>query len=129
MKSYSERTGREPDFRVSYRKLPTQQGLFQHIRSNVSWAGCSDQSQQWSIWPEFETSERVPLPDGTEAQEEGTATMWVLYDDTAYRADLRQWIRIGQEGFFMAGPEKFAQFTIIELLGIEAAVQPACSAL
>jgi hypothetical protein len=61
--------------------------------------------------------------EGTEAQEEGTATMWVLYDETAYRSELRHWIRIGQEGFFMAGPEKFAQFKVLELLGIEAAVQ------
>ena len=44
--------------------------------------------------------------------------MWVLFDQPEYRQDLRQWLRIGQEGFFMAGAERIAQFTVLDLLGL-----------
>lgn len=49
--------------------------------------------------------------------------MWVLFDQPEYRRDLRQWLRVGQEGFFMAGAERIAHFTVLELLGSEADAQ------
>lgn len=54
--------------------------------------------------------------------------MWVLFDQPEYRQDLRQWLRIGQEGFFMAGAERIAQFTVLDLLGCEADAQPIAAA-
>lgn len=123
MSSYAEKSGRQPDFRVSYKRLPAQQRLFQHLRSNVSWAVDDDPTQQWSIWPEFESPNREPIGEGVEPCEHGTATMWVLIDEPDYRSRLRRWLRVGQEGFFMAGSEKIAHFTVLELLGREADVQ------
>ena len=49
--------------------------------------------------------------------------MWVLYDEPDYRSKLRQWLRTGQERFFMAGSEKIAHFTVLELPGREADAQ------
>jgi hypothetical protein len=98
------------------------------MRSNVHWAADHDPTRQWSIWPEFESSEREPIPQGDEPPEHGTATMWVLFDQPGSRQDLRQWLRLGQEGFFMAGAERIARFTVLELLGCEAAAQPFAAA-
>jgi hypothetical protein len=123
MKSYSEKTGRRPDFRVSYKRLPARQHLFQHIRSNVRWAEDKHPNRQWSIWPEFEASKDITIPEGEQPQDEGTATMWVLFDEPEYRNELRQWLRVNQEGFFMAGAEKIAEFKVLELLGHEADAQ------
>lgn len=123
MKSYGD-SGRQPDFRVAYKSLPTSQRLFQHIRSNVHWAGDSNPKQQWSIWPEFESSDRGVLPEGEEPSDDGTATMWILSNEPECRAALRQWLRVGQDGYFMAGAEKIASFTVLELLGSDADVQP-----
>ena len=124
MSSYAERTGRQPDFRVTYTRLPARQRLFQHMRSNVHWASDDDASRQWSIWPEFESSDGGPLAEGDNPQEAGTATMWVLFDQPEYRTELRRWLRVGREGFFMAGAERIARFTVLELLGSEAEAQP-----
>jgi hypothetical protein len=123
MKSYAD-SGRQADFRVTYKRLPARQRLFQHMRSNVHWVGDSNPTQQWSIWPEFELPDRSVLPDGEEPRDDGTATLWVLSDEPACRAELRQWLRVGQEGFFMAGTERIAHFTVLELLGSEAGGQP-----
>lgn len=128
MKSYSEKTGRQPDFRVSYKRLSARQRLFQHIRSNVHWAEDGDPSRQWSIWPEFESSKGIAIPEDEQPQDEGTATMWVLFDESDYRKELRQWLRVNQEGFFMAGAEKIAGFKVLELLGREADAQPSVPA-
>ena len=119
MNNYTESSGKEPDFRVAYKRLPARQRLFQHMRSNVSWAADSDKGQQWSIWPEFESSIGTPLLENEEPREDGTATMWVLFDQSEYRTELRQWLQVGQEGFFMAGAERIAHFTVTELLGCE----------
>jgi len=124
MSSYTEITGRAPDFRVAYKRLPARQRLFQHMRSNVHWATDHDPTRQWSIWPEFESAELEPIPESGEPLEHGTATMWVLFDQPEYRRDLRQWLRVGQDGFFMAGAERIAQLTVLELLGCEADAQP-----
>ncbi|WP_043464287.1 hypothetical protein [Azovibrio restrictus] len=123
MSSYIEKTGRAPDFRVAYERLPARQRLFQHMRSNVHWAADHDPTRQWSIWPEFESAKREPIPESDEPLERSTATMWVLFDQPEYRRDLRQWLRVGQEGFFMAGAERIAHFTVLELLGSEADAQ------
>ncbi|RRF11101.1 hypothetical protein EAN93_27925 [Klebsiella pneumoniae] len=128
MSSYTEKTGRAPDFRVAYKRLPARQRLFQHMRCNVHWAADDDQTRQWSIWPEFESVGREPIPETDEPLECGTATMWVLFDQPEYRQDLRQWLRVGQEGFFMAGAERIAHFTLVELLGREADAQPTAPA-
>lgn len=128
MSSYTEKTGRAPDFRVVYKRLPARQRLFQHMRSNVRWAADHDSTRQWSIWPEFESSEREPIPESDEPLEHGTATMWVLSDEPEYRQDLRRCLRVGQEGFFMAGAERIAQFTVLDLLGCEADAQPIAAA-
>ena len=123
MKKYGD-SGRLPDFRVAYKRLPARQRLFQHMRSNVHWEGDRNPKNQWSIWPEFESSDRGVLPEGEEPNDDGTATMWVLADESACRAELRQWLRVGQQGYFMAGTERIAQFTVLELLGAEADAQP-----
>ena len=128
MSSYIEKTGRAPDFRVAYKRLLARQRLFQHMRSNVHWATDHDSTRQWSIWPEFESAEREPIPESDEPPEHGTATMWVMVDEPEYRKDLRQWLRIGQEGFFMAGAERIAEFIVLELLGCEADAQPSAPA-
>lgn len=122
MSGYATKSGREPDFRVAYRRLPARQKLFQHMRSNVHWEYDNDAHRQWSIWPEFETPDQQYLAEGNEPWENGTATMWVLIDQPEYRAELRHWLQVGRQGFFMAGSEKIAHFTILELLGIEAKV-------
>lgn len=128
MSGYTDKTGRAPDFRLAYKQLPARQRLFQHMRSNVHWAADHDPTRRWSIWPEFESSEREPLPESEEPPEEGTATMWVLFDQPEYRQNLRQWLRVGQEGFFMAGAERIAKFTVLDLLGCEADAQPIAAA-
>lgn len=120
MSNYETKTGRPPDFRVAYKRLPSRQRLFQHMRSNVHWVSDSDPLRQWSIWPEFESPEQKVLAEHDAPPEEGTATMWVLFDEPAFRAELRHWLRLGQEGFFMAGAERIAQFTVMALLGAEA---------
>jgi hypothetical protein len=94
------------------------------MRSNVHWASDDDASRQWSIWPEFESSDGRPIAEGDTPQETGTATMWVLFDEPGYRAELRRWLQVGRDGFFMAGAERIAQFTVLELLGKEAEAQP-----
>jgi hypothetical protein len=123
MTKYSERTGRQPDFRVTYRKLPSPQRLFQHIRSNVRWS-TDKEDAQWSIWPEFEASNGEPLPEGAEAPLEGRATMWAVIEEAPYRAELRKHLKVGATGFLMAGPHKIAEFKVIELLGVEVRTEP-----
>lgn len=70
MTSYSERSGREPSFEVSYRFLTADEGgrktpPHQHTRWDFLYDGDDPSIDSiWMIWPEFITSDRQVLPEG-----------------------------------------------------------------
>ena len=117
--SYSELTGRGPDFRVRYRKTPSPQRLYQHMRTDFRFADDAEGTYTWMIWPEFESDSGQPCDGEAPIADVGTATMWVLNESEEYRALLRQWLRVGVSGTLVAGPIEVARAEVVELLGKE----------
>ncbi len=70
---------------------------------------------------------REPIPETDEPLECGTATMWVLFDQPGTDKICGSGYAWAG-GFFMAGAERIAHFTLVELLGREADAQPTAPA-
>ena len=118
--SYAHRLG-EPDFRVRYKWLPASadgffQRPFQHIRCDFSYAGDDIQKTGiYMIWPEFEDAEGLPIPEGHEIPEAGTATMWIVNREE-YEEFHRERVRPGVRGFFMVGSRRIAEAEVTDVL-------------
>lgn len=70
------------------------------------------------IWPEFEDAQGHALAESSQIPLEGTATMWILWDDPQIRQRHRERLHVGCKGQFVAGPVRIADVEVIELLGI-----------
>lgn len=121
--SYYAKSDRAPDFRVRYRWLSqseaeVRQGPFQHMRCDFSYAGDDvRQTGVYMIWPEFEDSDGVRLPDSEPVPEEGTATMWIVND--AMREEVhRERVKPGVRGFFVIGSHRIAEAEITEVIAL-----------
>lgn len=117
MTFYEDRLGRQPDFRIRYRKLDSPVRLGQHLRCDVKFAVDQDNKWVWSIWPEFEDEPGLPIDEGAIAADEGTATMWIIRDGADYRRELAYRMHLGATGWLVGGSLRIAEFTIVEILG------------
>lgn len=121
MTSYSERSGREPSFEVSYRFLSEDEGgrstpPHQHTRWDFLYAGDDPVNDGvWMIWPEFLSLQNIPLPDGPVPME-GRASMFVVnLDNTAYHQER---IAVGTKGYFVEGAKRVAECHVIAIQGL-----------
>lgn len=117
MAMYSQKTGKSPAFRVSYTKR-SDRPIVQHARCDFKFDEDADKSIVWAIWPEFEREPGVPLPEGAEVSETGTATMWIVQDFDSYWEILGDRVHIGATGRIVAGSHVVATATITEVLEI-----------
>ena len=121
-RSYRERTGREPDFRVRYRFLSQAEGgrsslPFQHIRSDFLYAEDDPTDDGiWCIWPEFISADGTILPENQPVPAEGVADMYVLNPEL--RREHRHRIRVGTKAFFVEGARRTASCEVVEVLGL-----------
>lgn len=121
MTSYSERTGREPSFEVSYRFLTVDEGgrkapPQQHTRWDFLYDEDDPSTDSiWMIWPEFITPDRQVLPEG-EVPSTGRALMYLVnVDNEPYH---RARISIGTKGAFVEGPRKVAVCEVVAIHGL-----------
>jgi hypothetical protein len=124
MQSYSEHFGRLPDFRVRYKWLGQvgqrrPQKLFQHIRSDFSYAEFNESQQfdnHFMIHPEFESESGEPLSNDDNVPSTGTAGMWILVENM--RDFHRERIKVSVKGFMMAGSDRLAEVEVIEVVSL-----------
>ena len=124
MKPYSETSGRSPDFRVRYEWLPQTedehyQRPFQHMRSDFLYE-VDDPTKRdegaWCIHPEFEAEDGSILDLDADVPQQGTATMWIVFQ--GIRGFHRERLSIGSRGFLVFGSAKLAKVEVIELLAL-----------
>ena len=121
---YPERNGRRPDFRVSYRFIPHDNGgrvqrPYQGYRSDFLYEGEDPQTDGiYMIWPEFLNPDgSVMLEDQTMVPESGEAYMWILYYDRMHDYHSER-ATPGRRGWFMEGSRKVAEATILEQIAL-----------
>ncbi|HLK60121.1 MAG TPA: hypothetical protein VKU00_26405 [Chthonomonadaceae bacterium] len=122
--SYADRSGHPPDFEVHYRFYRPEEGgrsseqPFQGYRCDWSYEG-DDISLTgiYMIWPEFQTEEGLPLPDGTVVPIAGTASMWIVSHNLRVQVH-RQRIKEGMRGYFMEGGRRIAEATVSRVIGL-----------
>jgi hypothetical protein len=121
MQTYSERTGRQPDFEVRYRFLGQSEGgrsspPRQHVRWDFMYEGDNPLTDGINmVWPEFISPSGSVLPEG-EVPVEGKALMFVVNPER--RQFHKQRVRVGVQGFFMEGARKVAQCEVTQVLGL-----------
>jgi len=121
MKTYSELTGRRPDFEVCYRFLSRLEGgrkmsPHQHTRWDFLYEGDDPKTNGISmIWPEFISPSGAILPEG-EIPIDGKALMFIVTAEG--RPFHKQRITIGTRGFFVEGPRKVAECQVVAILGL-----------
>ena len=121
METYSQRTGRQPDFVVRYRFLSHAEGgrlspPHQHTRWDFLYEGEDPQGDGISmIWPEMISPSGSVLPEG-EVPMEGKALMFIVNPER--REFHRVRISLGIRGFFVEGPHKVAECEVSEVLGL-----------
>ncbi len=121
MRTYAERSGREPSFEVSYRFLSEAEGgrhgaPHQHTRWDFAYkADGPVVHQAYMIWPEFISSSGTVLPEG-EVPLSGRALMFIL--NTELSPFHRERIGVGVRGFFVEGTKKVAECTVTAVNGL-----------
>jgi hypothetical protein len=121
MKSYSETSGREPDFEVEYRFLSDVEGgrktpPHQHTRWDYLYEGDSPSEDGiWMIWPEFISLDRKVLPKG-EVPLTGRALMFIVNRENVSYHLTR--ISIGTKGAFVEGAQRVAKCEIVAIHGL-----------
>lgn len=129
MESYATQFGLPPDFRVSYRLYPPEEGgrqtpPHQHIR----WDFCYDDKSisrtgSFMIWPEILLPNEKLVPAGP-IPPFGLADMFILFPPS--RAFHCQHIRPGVRGYFMEGNRRVGVCEVVEVLSLPSnPVQPA----
>ena len=102
LEPYAETTGREADFRVTYRLFTTEEGgrktpAHQHIRWDFHYEGTTE---TWMIWPEFLAPDGRMVPNGPFSPT-GQADMFIVNPER--REFHRQHIKPGVRGYFLEG--------------------------
>lgn len=110
---YIETSNRKPDFRVKYKWVKQSQNLFQHMRSDFRYA--DDETQNYMIYPEFETLDNQIASIEAKIANEGTATMWILAEETKEKLHKGK-IKVGTKGYMVSGSKILANVTVIEVL-------------
>lgn len=121
---YQERNKRRPDFLVEYRFLKPEEGgrvtlPYQGYRSDLHYDG-EDINKEgiYCIWPEFLTKDgSIFLDENTAIPEQGKAFMWILFFDEMWEYHSKNAIP-GRKCWFMEGPKKVAEATIIEQIAL-----------
>jgi hypothetical protein len=124
--SIEKHLGYPADFRVSYRFYTAEEGgrsemPFQGYRSDFWYEHPdiakpeADSPTLFMIWPEFEDADGRVISDNTKpVDRSGTAKMWVAVSKSrAYHIGK---IEVGVRGYFMEGPNRVAECTVIEIL-------------
>lgn len=117
---YSEKIGREYDFKVKYRFFSAEEGGRKHIpfqgyRSDFWYEHPEHKPNNiFMIWPEFEDEEnKIILDNNEQVQSSGIARMWIIVPE---RIEYHKGkIFVGMTGYFMEGPIKVAECEVIEL--------------
>lgn len=121
MRTYSERTGRKPDFEVRYRFLSAAEGgrtapPRQHVRWDFMYAEDDPTVDGVNmVWPEFISLNGEVLPEG-EVPAEGWAQMFIV--DRARVPFHSERINVGVRGFLMEGSRRVAELEVTRLLGL-----------
>ncbi len=108
------------DFEVSYRFFSPEEGgrsipASQGYRSDWSYEG-DDIQKLYMIWPIF-LDEKADIIEPDECvPSEGVAQMFILNDE--FRAFHAVRLEPGTRGYFMEGPHRVAEATVIKLLAI-----------
>ena len=114
--NYSERTNRQPDFRIRYLWRPEAAEPFQHMRCDFAYFG-DQEAHAYMIWPEFETPDHDPVGESASVPHVGTATMWILDDNM--RAFHRGRIAPAVRGHLVVGQKIIADVDVVEVLGLK----------
>ena len=105
-----ERLNRKPDFCVKYSYIDDQPEqaikLYQGIRSDFCFADDYDKRQLYIIWPEFIHASGEPISANSEAEKQGLALMYILFDES--RDEIRAKLKEGVRGFIVMGSRKIA---------------------
>ena len=121
MQSYSERTGRSPDFEVAYRFYKLEEGgrkdpPRQHVRWDFLYSGDDPAKDGISmVWPEFISEAGAVLPEG-EVPYEGRARMFIVNPERVEFHRAR--ITAGVRGYFVEGSHRIAECTVTNVLGL-----------
>lgn len=127
MKTYAERTGRKPDFVVSYRLYAPSEGgrkvTFQHLRCDFLYEGDDPLKDGiFMVYPEFLGEDGEPVTEGIAVPLEGKASMWVLSPEM--RASVhRLRAKVGVQGHFMEGARKVGDIRIEAIVGLHEEAQ------
>ena len=112
------------DFEVRYRFLSPEEGgrkittFYQGYRSDWSYDGHNiDKDGIFMIWPIFINENGVAFEKDVLVPNEGIARMFIV------NAELRKTlhktrIKVGAKGFFMEGPNRVAEATVIRVVGL-----------
>jgi len=106
-------------FRVAYTKLSCACRLSNEIRLNLKFVLDADNRYVFALWPEFETlSDESFVGNEWEALDEGTAIICKpgFEDVNGYYDMIRERVKVGSEGWFVAGSEKFVKFKVLEII-------------
>ena len=121
---YEKRTGRKPDFLVSYRFIPHSEGgrlqvPYQGYRSDLHYEGeVIEKDGIYMVHPEFLRPDgSVMLEDETLVPESGFAYMWILLFDRMWDYHRRRAVP-GRKCWFMEGSRKVAEATVVEQIGL-----------
>jgi hypothetical protein len=68
------------------------------------------------IWPEFESEDGRPLPEGAAVPDAGLASMWIMNPDM--KTYHRSRVRIGAGGFLVVGHNRIASAEVVEVLSL-----------
>jgi hypothetical protein len=121
--SYDTRFGHYADFKVAYRFYNLEEGgrkmaPYQGYRSDF-WYEHSEHStkQIFMIYPEFEDKDGAIITNSeVSVPEKGKARMWILAPQM--RSYHRDKIKIGLVCYFMEGPRRVAECTVIEIIDL-----------
>lgn len=70
----------------------------------------------WCIYPEFEDSAGKIVDENDSVKEEGTATMWILFQEN--RDYHRHRLNQGSRGYMVSGTRKIAEVEVLEILAL-----------
>ena len=121
---YQERHNRLPDFLVEYCFIKPEEGgreklPYQGYRSDLHYDG-EDINEQgiYCVWPEFLKEDgSIFLEENLPVPEKGKAYMWILFFEEMWKYHAKRAIP-GRKIWFMEGPRKVAEATIIEQIAL-----------
>ena len=121
---YEQRTQRKPDFLVKYRFIPYEEGgrvqrPGQGYRSDLHYDGEDLETHGlYMVHPEFLDEDGAVIMDTQlTVAAEGLAFMWILLFEQTWKAHQKKALP-GRRCWFMEGPRKVAEATVIEQIGL-----------